>query len=159
MKKWLIRAAVAVGLMAPLALWAQGLYTKNLTGLEIVNASLPSGGSAIQVPSYVLRSGNNHTLVATGVTVTTTSRAQDGDLIATGAITTWNVTLPASPYTGQTIRISCPGGDVTTLAITAAATPASTTIVGTNPTSCTAATATASTWQYSTSANKWYRVQ
>lgn len=155
--KWTLGVA-ALATLAGVA-WAQVPTTRNLAGTEIVRAALPGGGSDIAVPSYVLRSGGNYTLVATGTTVNTAARAQDGNLIATGAITTWNVTLPASPFTGQTIGISCPGGDVTTLAISAATTPASTTLVGTNPTSCTASTATASTWQYSTSANKWYRIQ
>lgn len=155
--KWTLGVA-ALATLAGVA-WAQVPTTRNLAGTEIVRAALPGGGSDIAVPAYVFRSGGNHTLVATGTTVSTAARAQDGALIATGAITTWNVTLPASPYSGQRITITCPGGDVTTLTIAAASTPASTTLVGTNPTSCTAATATASTWEYSTSANKWYRTR
>lgn len=158
LKRTLLAGAL-FGALAVGATWAQGLYTKNLVGTEIVNASLPAGGSGIQVPAYVLRSGGNHTLVATTTTATSLARAQDDALIATGAITTWLVTLPANPYTGQTISISCPGGDTTTLTIAAASAPASTTLVGTNPTSCTASTATSSTWQYSTTANKWYRIR
>lgn len=147
--------ATGFGLLAAVAL-AQVPATFNLAGSEIVRAALPGGGSDIAVPAYVLRSGENHTLVATGTTVTTTVPATSGIVLATGAITTWTVTLPTSPYTGQRVQIGCPGGDVTTLTITATS-PSGVAIAGTNPTSCTAATPTASSWTYSTSAKTWYR--
>jgi hypothetical protein len=137
---------------------AQGLYTFNLTGNEIANLALPGGGSAIQTPAYVLRSGENHTLVAAGTTVSTTVPNTSGIVIAQGAITTWNITLPTSPYAGQRVIIACPGGTVSTLTI-AATLPSGVALVGTNPTSCTSGGTIAQGvgWTYSVSANTWYR--
>lgn len=138
--------------------YAQVPATLNITGNEIVRAALPGGGSDIAVPAYVLRGGANHTLVAAGTTVSTQVAATASSVLATGAITTWAVNLPTAPYTGQRVIINCPGGSVTTLTITATL-PASVALVGTNPTSCTSGgtIAQGSGWEYSTTANTWYR--
>ena len=152
--KWLLGAALAAALGAVAV--AQTIATFNLSGSEVLLGQLGPGGGSIYIPSYVLRSGENHTLVATGTTVATTVPASSGIVLATGAITTWTITLPTKPYTGQRVVIGCPGGDTTTLAITATS-PSGVAIVGTNPTSCTASTATTSGWTYSTSAKTWYR--
>ena len=138
---------------------AQTIGTFNLNGSEVIlgQAGGPGGGS-IFIPSYVLRSGENHTLVATGTTVTTQIAASSGVVLATGAITTWNVLLPTVPYSGQRVIIGCPGGTVTTLTITATL-PASVAIVGTNPTSCTSGGLISQGvgFTYSVTANTWYR--
>lgn len=148
----------ALSLIAVGVAVAQVPGTFNLTGNEIVRAALPGGGSDIAVPVFVLRSGQNATLVATGTTVATTVPNTSGLVLATGAITTWNILLPTAPYDGQTVVIGCPGGTVSTLGITASL-PASVAIVGTNPTSCTAGgdIAQAAAFTYSSSANTWYR--
>ena len=155
-KRWLAGLGLAA-LLATVAL-AQTIGTFNLTGNELVRAQLGQGGTGILVPTYVYRSGENHTLVATGTTVATTVPATSGIVLATGAITTWTVTLPTSPYTGQRVIIGCPGGTVSTLAITATS-PAAAAIVGTNPTSCTSGGLISQGvgFTYSTSANTWYR--
>ena len=160
MRKWLLRAAIGVGLFTPLALLAQTVVTTNLVGTEYVLMQSGSvGGAGIIVPGYVLRSGSNHQLVAAGTTINTQVLVYNQNVLATGAITTWNVTLPANPYAGQTVIINCPGGTVSTLAIAASATPSGQTLVGTNPTSCTSggAITNGSGWQYSLSAKTWYR--
>ena len=158
-KRSLIAGALFAALAGGVAI-AQSVVTSNLAGTELLRASigLQPGGSGIYVPGYVLRSGETHTLVATGTTVATTVPASSGIVLATGAITTWNITLPTKPYTGQRVIIGCPGGTVTTLAI-AATLPAGVAIVGTNPTSCTAGglISQAAAFTYSTSANTWYR--
>lgn len=154
--KWLTALGV-LSLAVGVAI-AQVPATLNLVGTEIVRAGLPGGGSDIAVPSYVLRSGQNHTLAAAGTTVTTQVPAASGIVLATGAITTWNVNLPIAPYSGQSVIIGCPGGTVSTLTITATL-PASVAIVGTNPTSCTSGGLISQGvgFTYSTSANTWYR--
>jgi len=148
--------AVFAGL-ATLAV-AQAVATFNLTGNEIILGQLGPGGGSISIPSYVLRGGTNHTLVPTGVTVTTTVPNTSGIVLATGAITTWNVVLPTSPYSGQKVIIGCPGGTVTTLAITATA-PSGVAIVGTNPTACTSGGLISQGvgFTYSVTAKTWYR--
>lgn len=149
--------SLALLLLGALA-FAQVPGTFNLTGNEIVNAALPGGGSAIAVPVYVLRNGGNHTFVAAGTTQTTQVPATATQLIATGAITTWNVNLPTAPFTGQNVIIACPGGTVSTLTITATL-PAGVVIVGTNPTSCTSGGTIAQGvgFTYSVTLNTWFR--
>ena len=156
-RKWLVGTGVLALLATGYAL-AQVPATLSLTGNEIVRAALPGGGSDIAVPAYVLRGPMNHTLVAAGTTVNTTVPNTAGAVLATGAITTWNVTLPTAPFAGQSVIIGCPGGTVTTLTI-AATLPASVAIVGTNPTSCTSGGLISQGvgFQYSVSANTWYR--
>lgn len=156
-RKW-SAALGALSLLAVGVAIAQVPATFNLTGNEIVRAALPGGGSDIAVPVYVLRNAMSHTLVATGTTVSTTVPATSGVVLATGAITTWNVLLPTVPYSGQIVIIGCPGGTVSTLTITATL-PASVAIVGTNPTSCTSGGLISQGvgFTYSVSANTWYR--
>lgn len=154
-KRWLLGGAVA---LLAAAAWAQVPTTQSYTGNEIVRVALPGGGSDTAAPLFVLRSGENHTLVAAGTTVATTVPATSGIVLATGAITTWNITLPTAPYGGERVIINCPGGTVSTLSISATL-PTGVAIVGTNPTSCTSggAISNGSAWQYSASANTWYR--
>ncbi len=137
------------------------VVTSNLVGTEFFNGQAGSvGGGGIVVPDYVLRSGENHQLVAAGTTQTTQVAPATGILLATGAITTWNVNLQTAPYLGQRIIINCPGGTVSTLTITATL-PAGVAIVGTNPTSCTSGGAITNGvgFTYSVSANTWYRYE
>ncbi len=154
--RWLMGGGLAAALIY--GALAQGLYTFNLTGNEIVNLALPGGGSAIQTPAYVLRNAESHTLVATTTTATTQVPNTSGIVLATGAITTWNVNLPTVPFSGQRVIIGCPGGTVSTLTITATL-PSGVALVGTNPTSCTSGGTIAQGvgWTYSVTANTWYR--
>ena len=156
-RKWLVGTGVLALLATGYAL-AQVPATLSLTGNEIVRAALPGGGSDIAVPVYALRGPTNHTLVAAGTTVSTTVPNTSGAVLATGAITTWNITLPTAPFAGQSVIIGCPGGTVSTLTISATL-PASVAIVGTNPTSCTSGGTIAQGvgFQYSVTANTWYR--
>ena len=148
---------VALAFLAGAAI-AQVPGTFNLTGNEIVRGALPGGGTDIAIPVYVLRNGENHTLVATTTTATTQVTNNAGMVLATGAITTWNINLPTAPYAGQRVIIGCPGGTVSTLSI-AATLPSGVAIVGTNPTSCTSGglISQAAAFTYSVSANTWYR--
>ena len=156
-RRWLLGLGLAGALASGWAL-AQVPATFNISGNEIIRGALPGGGSDIAIPAYVLRGGANHTLVAAGTTVTTQVAATASSVLATGAITTWNVNLPTAPYVGQRVIINCPGGSVTTLTITATL-PASVALVGTNPTSCTSGGTIAQGvgWEYSVSANTWFR--
>lgn len=150
-----------IGLSIGAAALAQSIIQQNLNGTDVVlvQAGGP-GGPGYPTTVQALRNAYGHTLVATGTTVTTSMSNATAVAIAQGAITTWTVTLPASPFTGEWAEITCPGGSVTTLTIQAASTPAGTVLVGTNPTSCTSGGAASnnSTWTYSTSANTWYRI-
>ena len=161
LKHTLLAGALLSALAISAALAQTGTFILNLGGSEVFKGAVGSspGGTGFFTPTYVLRSGANHQLVATGTTVNTQVLAQNENVLATGAITTWNVTLPANPYSGQRVTINCPGGTITTLAIAANAAPSGVSLVGTNPTSCTSggAITNGSSWQYSTSAKTWYR--
>jgi hypothetical protein len=157
-KRWLLGLSIVGALVSGFAL-AQVPATLNISGNEIILGALPGGGSQIAIPAYVLRNGNNHTLVPAGTTVITQATNNAKTLLATGAITTWNINLPTAPFVGQNVLINCPGGTVTTLNITATL-PAGVALVGTNPTSCTSggSGANAVAWEYSVTANTWYRI-
>jgi hypothetical protein len=141
-----------------------GLFIASPTGLEQINVLVPSTGTVVTNPQIQtvtinqIRNSTGYLLVAAGTTVTTAMSSVDQILVAQGAITTWNVTLPANPADGLLAKITCPGGNTGTLTISAAALPASTSIVGTNPTSCTASSGGGANFIYSLSANTWYRV-
>lgn len=156
-RKWLAGIG-ALALLSAGAVMAQTIATFNLSGQEVVLGQLGPGGGSIYIPDYVLRSGANHQLVAAGTTVTTQVKPETEEVLATGAITTWNLNLPTAPYLGQKVIINCPGGTVSTLTITATL-PASVAIVGTNPTSCTSGGTIAQGvgFTYSVGANTWYR--
>ena len=140
------------------------LFIASPTGLEQINVLVPSTSTVTTNPQIEtvtinqIRNAQGYVLAAAGTTVNTVMASTASRAIAQGAITTWNVTLPPSPYDGEIASVVCPGGNTTTLAISAAAVPASTAIVGTNPTSCTASSSVSSYFQYSLSANTWYRV-
>ncbi len=154
-------AFVALALCGGYALAQVTISPNTLTGNEAwVCAVGGPGGPSTFCTTNLMRNSSGYQLVATGGTVNTTVPQTTGKLIATGAITTWNVTLPASPFDGETVAIACPGGTAT-VAVTANAVPASTTISGTAFTACTAGGAAANTaeWLYSLSANVWERIQ
>lgn len=167
MKKLL--AGLAALLVLGVAALAQvpGLFIASPTGLEQINVLAPNTGSggAITAPQVTtitvnqIRNAAGTQLVATGGTVNTTAPNTISKLIATGAITTWNVTFPTAPFDGLSLAVACPGGTAT-VAMTATL-PAGVTIVGTAFTACTSGGAAANTaeWIYSAAANVWYRIQ
>lgn len=181
MKRWilergLIPAALvslifAAGLFFALQAIAQvpTLFIASPTGNEQIAVIEPSTGTVVTNPQIQVitlnqaRNATGYLLVPTGTTVSTTVPLAASRVLATGAITTWNVTLPTVPYDGEFVLVGCPGGTVTTLSI-AATLPTGVSLVGTSMTSCTSggAGATANTgaeYVYSVSANTWYRIQ
>ena len=166
MKKWLIRSAAALGMVGLAALaiaQVPALFIASPTGLEQINVLVPSTGVIVTNPDIStitvnqIRNADGYILVAAGTTVSTPMPNTAAMALATGAITTWNLTLPTAPYDGENALVGCPGGNVGTLSITATA-PSGVAIVGANPTSCTEATPTSARFEYSLSANTWYRV-
>src|SRR6266705_5084467 len=118
-------AFVALALCGGYALAQVTISPNTLTGNEAwVCAVGGPGGPSTFCTTNLMRNSSGYQLVATGGTVNTTVPQTTGKLIATGAITTWNVTLPASPFDGETVAIACPGGTAT-VAVTANAVPAS----------------------------------
>lgn len=157
--------AAAVVLMAGYALaQVPGLYITSPTGLEQINVLVPSTGTAITNPQIQtvtinqIRNSQGYTLVGAGTTVTTQIAGTSSILLATGAITTWNVNMPTAPSDGLTVKIGCPGGNVGTLTLTATL-PTGVTVVGAANTSCTAATPTDAAYIYAATPNIWYRTE
>lgn len=157
MKKPLLITLSVAALAATFA-WAQPVQITSITGLEamLLQQGGP-GGTGFYTPAYVMRNSFNTQLVATGATVNTTVLPQTGKLIATGAITTWNITMPTTPYDGETVAVSCAGGTATTVAVTY--TPG--TLSGTAFTTCVAGgvSPNGAEWIYSLANTTWYRIQ
>lgn len=134
------------------------------TGLEQIEVLVPSTGSTVvspqktQVTINQVRNSEGYVLVGAGTTVATTVPNTASVAIVTGAITTWNVVLPVAPADGQITKLTCPGGAVTTLNLSATA-PSGVTIVGAANTSCSATTPTDAAYHYNASGNIWYRTE
>jgi len=157
------KIVIGLGALAALAFAAiaQPLVQQNLSGNEVLNVEIGGpGGGGIFTSVNALRNATGYLIVGFGSTVNTIVPATASKVIPNGAITTWNITLPTSPYDGQTVAVACPAATATTVTVSATL-PASVTIVGTAFTTCVAGGAAANTaeWIYSTSANIWYRIQ
>lgn len=164
MKKWLI-GGLAVLLLGAVALaQVPSLLIASPTGLEQIEVLVPSTGGIVtnsqkqQVTVNQIRNAQGYVLVGAGTTVTTNLPNTVSVAMATGAITTWNVVLPTAPYDAQMMKLTCPGGAVTTLNLSATA-PSGVAIVGAAYTSCSAVTPTDSAYHYSAAANTWYRTE
>jgi hypothetical protein len=165
MKRIIFGVVAALGVLTAIAVaQVPGLFIASPTGLEQINVLVPSTGTLVTNPQIQtvtinqIRNTQGYTLVAAGTTVNTTIPNTSSILLATGAITTWNVTFPTAPYDGLLVKIGCPGGNVGTLT-PAATLPTGVTIVGASFGSCTEATPTDAAWIYNTSGNIWYRTE
>lgn len=165
-KRWLGAAVVSAVLLVGYALaQVPNLFPiASPTGLEQISVVVPSTGTVVTNPGITtvtlnqIRNATGYQLVATGTTVTTQVPNTTMALLATGAITTWNVNFPLAPYDGEHLYIACPGGSATVAAT--ATLPTGVTIVGTAFTACTSGGVAANTaeWIYSITANVWYRI-
>jgi hypothetical protein len=165
--KRILAGVAALGLLAGIALaQVPGLFIASPTGLEQINVLVPSTGTVVTNPQIQtvtvnqIRNATGILVIPAGTTVNTVLTTATAKLVSSGAITTWNITLPASPFDGETVEVACPGGTAT-VAVSAAAVPAGTTIVGTAFTACTSGGAAANTGEYiySIANNNWYRIQ
>lgn len=155
-------ALAVLGLGSIVIAQVPGLFIASPTGLEQIEVFVPSTGTVttgpqkVQVTINQIRNSSGMLLVAAGTTVTTQIANTAATVLASGAITTWNVNLPVSPEDGQNVKIGCPGGNVGTLTLTATL-PTGATVVGAAFTSCTAASANDAQYHYSLANNAWYR--
>lgn len=166
MKKLRIAALAGLALAAGAVLYAraQGIVplasptgTERIT-VQPIQANGQPGATPAEVSLNQIRNATGYLLVGTGGTVNTTVPNTADEVLATGAITTWNVTLPTAPEDGQIVALGAPGGTVTTLAVTATL-PAGVTIVGTAITTIASGGAAGAEWIYSATNNIWYRVR
>lgn len=164
MKKWLGLGVIVAVALAAGALFAQvpGLFIASPTGLEQINVLVPSTGTLVTNPQIQtvtinqIRNASGYLLVAAGTTVTTQVLNTQAVVLATGAITTWNVNFPTTPFDGENIKEGCPGGNVGTVTNTATL-PTGVTIVGAAFSACTESSSTDAQWHYSLANNIWYR--
>lgn len=157
MKRALILGALVASFLCGLAV-AQTVVLQNLSGSEAVLMQLGGpGGTGAFTTTAALRNSTGYLLVAGGTTVNTSMTNLQAKALALGAITTWNVQLPANPFDGELAEVACPGG-AATAAITASSTAV---IVGTAFTACSSGGAAANTaeYTYAQSPNTWYRIQ
>lgn len=162
MNKWLIGGLAALLGGVALAQVPNPYGLSAITGNEQINVLVPSTTGALTSPGITtvtinqIRNSEGYTLVGAGTTVTSQAANNVSVLIATGAITTWNVNFPQAPVDGQIFKLTCPGGNTGTLTLTATSPQ---TIVGASFTSCTQATPTDAAWHYSLSNTTWYRTE
>ncbi len=102
MNKWLLRALVAVGLMAPLALVAQTV--SQISANSVVRVANGPGGSDNWVTVDTI--GNRSQFTTKSGSGAATSTAVGGTLYwVSTAPTTWAVTLPLNPTDGEIVTL------------------------------------------------------
>jgi len=153
MKKWLLWAALAVGLVAPLA-YAQSVVQTQINANTVVKAVQGPGGSEAWMTVDTIRNSGLFTST-TGQTGAATSTAAGGTLYWIGtAPTTWAVTLPLNPTDGELVTLDTDTTLTTMVTVTANtgdtlhATYASQTLTALTPV----------TFQYQLSSRAWFRL-
>jgi len=170
MKKWLIGSLAAAGLAAlALSALAQvpGLFIASPTGLEQINVLVPSTGTIVTNPQIQtvtlnqIRNATGHALVPTGTTVTSTPANVVDNLIATGAITTWNVTLPNPAYDGELFAVVNGTGSSfsSNTTVTAATTPQNQTLANAYSSQTLSANGGSAEFTFDLASLTWYRVR
>ena len=164
------RVLIATSFLLVAAIWAAaqvpGLFIASPTGLEQINVLVPSSGTIVtnpQIQTVTLNQARNavgHALVAAGTTVTSVPTNAVAELIADGAITTWNVTLPNPAYDGeQFIAANGTGSSFTSnVTVTAATTPQNQTLAQSYSSQSISAGASAQ-WAFDFASLTWYRVR
>ena len=164
------RVLIATSFLLVAAIWAvaqvPGLFIASPTGLEQINVLVPSPGTIVtnpQIQTVTLNQARNavgHALVAAGTTVTSAPTNAVAELIADGAITTWNITLPNPAYDGeQFIAANGTGSSFTSnVTVTAATTPQNQTLAQSYSSQSISAGASAQ-WAFDFASLTWYRVR
>jgi hypothetical protein len=156
-KRYLAALGILLGL--GFAAYAQTTVINQAPGpTDTVNVAVKGpGGTGYPTTIQALRNAAGYTLIPATTTANTSASAASAMLIAIGAITTWNITLPPTPFDGERVEVTCPGGTVTTVNLVSALGVAPT---GTSYTSCTSGGAAANNaeFSYSTSTAVWYRI-
>jgi len=154
MRKRLLWAILAVGLLAPLA-YAQSVVSTQINANSVARVANGPGGTDNWVAIDTI-SNRSRFISTTGQTGAATSTASGGTLYWIGtAPTTWAVTLPLNPTAGEIVRLSTDTTLTTMVTVTAAT-------GDTLNASYTSQTLTANTmvlFQYQLSSRKWYRLQ
>lgn len=169
MRKGLIAAALLVGGWLAAAALAQvpGLFIASPTGLEQINVLVPSTGAAVTSPQITsitvnqIRNSTGHALQGTGTTVASTPSNTVDNLIATGAITTWNVTLPNPAYDGELFAVVNGTGSSFTsnVSVTAGTSPQNQTLANSYSSQTLASGGGSAEFTFDLATLTWYRVR
>jgi hypothetical protein len=157
-----IAAFVALGILAGAvgaALGQAGWYQiTSPAGTELVQVNVPASAYQNYVFLNQIRNTTGYQTVPTGGTVNSTPTNAVNNLIAIGAITTWNVTLPAGVSDGQLFAVvnSTAAAFTTNVTVTA---NAGQTLAVAYAAQTLAANGGGAEWQYSASNTTWYRVR
>lgn len=154
MRKRLLWAALAVGLLAPLAVLAQTVVQTAISGNELIRTQQGQGGTGGLIAINTLR-GSMPISTKSG-SGAATSTATPGTLCwVSTAPTTWAVTLPAAPADGTIVTL-CSDTTLTTLVTVTAGT--GDTLTTTYSSQTITANAAFPAWQYKASSKIWYRI-
>lgn len=120
MKRLLVVLGLLAGLGLSAALAQQVIQQCCMTGNEAWPVGLGGpGGPGVYTNMAAVRNARTYAIIPSGTTVTTTVSPNIGVILIGGAITTLNLSLPTLPYDQQIVQISCVGGTVGTLNVSA----------------------------------------
>jgi hypothetical protein len=154
MRKRLLWAALAVGLIAPLAVLAQNVVTTEINSNSVVRVANGPGGSDSWVQVDTI-SNRARFISTTGQTGAATSTATGGTLYWIGtAPTTWAVTMPLNPTAGELVTLATD----TTLTTMVTVTANTGDTLHASYTSQTLTALTPVTFQYQLSSRTWFRL-
>lgn len=133
------------------------------SGAEQLRCTTAAGSACNMLMNHV-RNTLGYLLVSTGTTVNSTPTWYQASVVATGAITTWGITLPNPAPDGMIFSISnsTASAFTTNTTVTAASTPQTHTLAVAYASQTLAANGGRAIWQYvatSTTAGTWYRIQ
>jgi hypothetical protein len=151
----------ALAALATLAL-AQQLTQQSLTGNETWTVSTGGpGGSGFFVTVSQMRNTTGYQTVGAGATVASAPTSAVNNLIATGAITTWNVTLPNPAFDGELFSVtnSTAAAFTTNTTVTASTSPQNQVLAVAYSAQTLAANGGGAEWQFQLSNLTWYRVR
>lgn len=154
-----LAAGIALTAAIGAALGQAGFYqVTSPNGTEKIELWNPSSAYSNYVTLNTIRNTTGYQTVGTGGTVNSTPTNAVNNLIATGAITTWNVTLPASPADGQLFAVvnSTAAAFTTNTTVTA---NAGQTLAVAYASQTLGANGGGAEWQYQASNTTWYRVR
>jgi hypothetical protein len=159
MRNWKL-LAVGVAIAALTATLAIGQQPLNFTGNEtwVVNTA---SGSGVPISLNQARNGTGYQTVAGGGTVASTPTNAINNLIAIGAITTWNVTLPNPAFDGELFSVvnGTAAAFTTNVTVTVVNTPQNQTLFGAFTSNTLLANGGGAEWQFQLSNLTWYRVR
>lgn len=159
MRKWLLRAAIALGLIAaPVVLLAQTtVYLLNLNGTETIEITIGGGGgSGVYTTTGAIRNGTSFKTFSGSGAQTYTALISDSTLYWVGtAPSSWTITTPAKPFDGEILTLATD----TTLTSMVTLTANTGQSLNSSYTNQTISAKGSVEFQYSVATTKWYELR